>query len=98
MALGARPGWITGPLLLEGLSYTIFGGVLGILIATLLIIAIGFIPTGNNEALQFLGKPTLSPSVGLVSASVLGVIGLLSAYFPARRAAAIDPAQTLRYE
>lgn len=98
MALGARPAWITGPLLLEGLSYTIFGGLLGLLISMVLIILLGFLPTEGNEALEFLGKPTLSPAVGLVSAAILGLIGLLAAYFPARRAAAVDPATTLRYE
>jgi putative ABC transport system permease protein len=97
MALGARPSWITAPLLLEGLAYTVFGGLLGLLFATTIIIGIGFIPM-NSEALQFLGKPTLSPAVGLISAGVLGLIGLTAAYFPARRAASIDPAQTLRYE
>ena len=98
MALGARPAWITGPLVLEGLAYTIFGGLLGLLFAMAIIIALGFVPTEGNEALQFLGKPTLSPAVGAISAAILGLIGLVAAYFPARRAASIDPAQTLRYE
>jgi len=98
MALGARPAWITGPLVLEGLAYTIFGGLLGLLFAMVIIIALGFAPTEGNEALQFLGKPKLSPAVGAISAGILGLIGLLAAYFPARRAASIDPAQTLRYE
>jgi putative ABC transport system permease protein len=98
MALGARPGWITGPLVLEGLAYTIFGGLLGLLFAMVIIIGLGFVPVDGNEALQFLGKPTLSPAVGAISAGILGLIGLVAAYFPARRAASIDPAQTLRYE
>jgi putative ABC transport system permease protein len=98
MALGARPSWITGPLVLEGLAYTIFGGLLGLLISMVIIIALGFVPTEGNQALEFLGKPTLSPAVGAISAAILGTIGLLAAYFPARRAASIDPAQTLRYE
>jgi len=98
MALGARPSWITGPLVLEGLAYTVFGGLLGLLFAMVIIIALSFAPTEGNEALQFLGKPTLSLSVGIISAAILGMIGLLAAYFPARRAASIDPAQTLRYE
>jgi putative ABC transport system permease protein len=98
MALGARPSWITGPLLLEGLAYTLFGGLLGLLGAMVIIIALRFVPTEGNQALEFLGKPTLSPAVGMISAAILGLIGLLSAYFPARRAAGVDPAQTLRYE
>jgi putative ABC transport system permease protein len=98
MALGARPAWITGPLLLEGLSYTIFGGLLGLLFAMVIIIGLSFVPVDGNEALQFLGKPTLSPAVGIISAAILGMIGLLASYFPAHRAASIDPAQTLRYE
>ena len=40
----------------------------------------------------------LSLAVGISSAGILGLIGLLAAYFPARRAARVDPAQTLRYE
>jgi len=98
MALGARAAWITGPLLLEGLAYTIFGGILGLLFSMVVIIGLKFVPTEGNEAIAFLGKPTLSPAVGLVSAAILGLIGLLAAYFPARRAASIDPAETLRYE
>jgi putative ABC transport system permease protein len=98
MALGARPSWITGPLVLEGLAYTLFGGLLGLLLAMVIIIGLGFVPTDGNQALQFLGKPTLSPAVGGISAGILGLIGLFAAYFPARRAASIDPAETLRYE
>jgi len=98
MALGARPGWVTGPLVLEGLLYTVTGGLVGLTIAVILIVLLGLIPTEGNEALEFLGKPTLSPLVGIASAAVLGIIGLLAAYFPARRAAAVDPAETLRYE
>jgi len=36
--------------------------------------------------------------LGLGTAAILGTMGLLAGYFPARRAASIDPAETLRYE
>jgi len=98
MALGARASWITGPLVLEGMTYTFVGGLIGLVISILIISGLGLIPTEGNEALEFLGKPVLSMTVGLASAGILGLIGILAAYFPARRAARVDPAQTLRYE
>ena len=98
MALGARSSWISGPFVLEGLVYTLVGGMAGLALAVLIVTALGFVPTEGNRALEFLGKPTLSLPIGIATAGILGVIGLLAGYFPARRAAAIDPATTLRYE
>ena len=98
MALGAHPGWVTGPLVLEGLTYTLIGGALGLIMATGLIMILDWVPTEGNEALQMLGKPTLSVPIAIANASILGTIGLLAGYFPARRAALVDPAETLRYE
>lgn len=98
MALGARRGWITGPIVLEGLLYTLLGGVVGLLMAVGLIVLLGMIPTEGDEVLQMMGTPTLSLRIGAVSAMILGFIGLLAGYFPARRAASINPADTLRYE
>jgi putative ABC transport system permease protein len=98
MALGARSRWVTGPLVLEGLTYTLLGGVLGLIMATGLVTLLELIPTGDNEALELLGKPTLSLPIAIATAAILGLIGLLAAYFPARRASLVDPAETLRYE
>lgn len=98
MALGAHRGWITGPFVLQGLAYTLLGGLVGMVIATVIIVLLGFVPVEGNEALEFLGKPTLSWEIAGVTALVLGGIGILAGYFPARRAASIDPAATLRYE
>lgn len=98
MALGAHRGWITGPIVLEGLLYTLLGGAAGLIMAVGAIILLGKLPTEGNEALSLLGKPTLSLSIGLVSSAILGMIGLVAGYFPARRAASINPAETLRYE
>jgi len=98
MALGARRGWITGPFVLQGLIYTLLGGAAGMVIAMVFIILLGLMPVEGNEALEFLGKPTLSTTIAGATAAVLGSIGVLAGYFPARRAASIDPAETLRCE
>jgi putative ABC transport system permease protein len=98
MALGAKRRWIIVPFVLEGVLYTLIGGALGITIATLLVALTSFIPLEGNKVMQFLGRPTLSPQIGVATSLILGAIGLLAGYFPARRAASVDPAATLRYE
>jgi putative ABC transport system permease protein len=98
MALGARRGWITVPIVLEGLLYTLLGGAAGLLMAVTIVFILGRIPTEGNQALSLLGKPTLSLPIGLASAAILGLIGITAGYFPARRAASINPAETLHYE
>ena len=98
MALGAKQRWIIAPFVLEALVYTFIGGALGIIIATILVSLTSFIPIESNKVLSFLGRPTLSPQIGVATSMILGLIGLAAGYFPARRAARIDPASTLRYE
>jgi len=98
MALGAKRRWIIIPFVAEGMLYTLIGGALGIIIATLIVAACSFIPVESNKVLAFLGRPTLSPMIGVATSAILGIIGLLAGYFPARRAASVDPAATLRYE
>ena len=98
MALGAKASWIIWPFVLEGLVYTFIGGAAGIMIATLIVAACTLLPVESNRVMSFLGRPTLSPQIGVATSMILGVIGLLAGYFPARRASRVDPAATLRYE
>ena len=98
MALGAKARWIIWPFVLEALVYTFIGGAFGIMIATLMVAASTWLPVEGNDVMSFLGRPTLSPAIGAITAGILGLIGLVAGYFPARRAARVDPAATLRYE
>jgi len=68
------------------------GGALGFLI-TLLVMAV--FPASLDE---YVGTPEASPVVLLTTTLLLGVIGLVAGYFPARRATKVDPMVALRYE
>ena len=99
MALGARRAWILGPLVLEALSLTCFGGLIGLGVGGALVGVLGhFQSQATDGALAFMGRPTFSLPLVLITIGILGAIGFFSGYFPARRATAIQPAAVLRNE
>jgi putative ABC transport system permease protein len=91
MALGARPGSILGQFLLETLVITCTGGIVGLGISAALCSA--FPALGLEE---FVGNPVLSPGVAGMTAALLGTIGLLAGYFPARDASRLDPVVAMK--
>ncbi len=99
MATGAKRRHILWQFMMEALIVCFFGGAIGILVSAGICEALQMVPMDvGGEGLQWLGRPTISTNIGLVVVTILGMIGLTSGLFPARRAAAINPAESLRYE
>ncbi len=96
-ALGARRKHIVGQFVFEALLIALTGGLLGLGLAAALVIGVDSIPS-SNEAMEFLANPKLSWPIGLGTVGILTFIGLLAGVLPARRAASMDPVESLRYE
>jgi putative ABC transport system permease protein len=90
MALGAKQRWILGQFLLETLLVTFFGGAIGFLISY------GICAVFPDGPAEYIGKPELSPTVALLTATALGIVGLLAGYFPARDASRLDPVVAMK--
>jgi putative ABC transport system permease protein len=99
MAVGARSWQVLGQYVLEGLTATALGGLLGIAASALAIAAVGRIPM-KGEFFEVVGKPVpvFSLNVAAIVVLVLGVIGFVAGFFPARKAAQVDPVEALRHE
>jgi putative ABC transport system permease protein len=91
LAVGAKPRYIQAQFLMETLTLTAIGGLLGFLV-TLVILAV-FPYLGLDK---YIGTPEASPLVVLSTAGLLGLIGLVAGYFPARRASLLDPVVALK--
>jgi len=92
IAVGAKRGHILAQFLLQGLMLVIAGGLAGFLISWILTTILGIVPLPKQ-----IGVPEMSPIVCLVTAVLLGIIGILAGYFPARRAASLDPVRSLGF-
>ncbi len=97
LAVGARRRYILAQFITEALLIAFIGGTIGMLFSWGVISAVRLLPSSDG-AMQFLGKPVLSPGTMVLTSGILAVIGLLSGLFPARKAASVDPVESLRYE
>ena len=88
MSVGARGVDISNQFLLESIMISVTGGVLGLLVGYL-----------GTLACTFFHLPTSIPlwSV-LLSFAVCTLIGVVFGYFPAQKAANMDPIEAIRYE
>ena len=89
IALGAAPARIECMVLLDGLVLIAFGVAIGLPLS----LAAGRI----SASLLFGIKPNDPPTLVLTITALL-VIGVLAAFLPARRAAAVEPIEALRHE
>jgi putative ABC transport system permease protein len=97
MAVGARRRHILAQFIFEALLLAFVGGSIGMLFSWGVVSIVRLLPSEDGP-MQFFGKPILSPEIMLMTAGILALIGLLAGLFPARRAASVDPVESLRYE
>jgi putative ABC transport system permease protein len=89
MAIGARSSAVRTQFLIESIVLSLTGGVIGILLGIAISIIIPML----------LKWPTLvSPTAIFGSVLFSAAVGIFFGYFPARKAAGLDPIEALRYE
>ena len=89
MAIGARSSAVKSQFLIESIVLSLMGGTIGILLGVGVSLAIP----------KMLGWPTLISTMAIVGSVVFSIaVGVFFGYYPARKAAALDPIDALRYE
>jgi len=89
MAVGARTRDILRQFLTEAVSLSVLGGIVGILLG----VAVSRLLT------TVLGWPTLVTTSSIAIAfAFAAAVGIFFGYYPARKAATLDPIDALRYE
>jgi putative ABC transport system permease protein len=89
MAVGARARDILTQFLVEAVTLSLIGGIIGI--------ALG---VGGSNAISYLAEwPTvLAPGSVVIAFGFAAAIGIFFGFYPARKASRLDPIEALRYE
>jgi putative ABC transport system permease protein len=90
-SVGARRTDILRQFFIEATAIVLIGGALGFALSLGLVKLVTF---GDME--EFIGTPQISPAVAVVTMVLLGLVGLAAGFFPARKAAGLDPVECLR--
>jgi putative ABC transport system permease protein len=94
-SVGARRSNIFTQFIFEAFVVIGLGALIGFILAVLIISLIAALPMGDFK--EAVGTPILNPLVALVTVIILGSIGFLAGYFPARKAAKLNVIDCLRY-
>jgi len=94
-SVGAKRRNIFGQFILEAFVVIGLGALIGFLLAIGLIGVINALPM--QEFKDAVGVPEFNPMVAILTILILGSIGFLAGFFPARRAARLNVIDCLRY-
>jgi len=88
-AVGATTGDILTQFLIEAIGISLLGGVAGIVVGVL-----------ASTLISYMGQwsTVLSPGSVVLAFAFSGLVGIFFGYYPARKAAFLDPIDALRYE
>lgn len=95
-SLGARRRDITKQFLFEAIMLCVVGGIVGIFVGLAAAWGLGMVVGMVQPGMEV--TPALSLPVVFGAVAVCVVIGLVFGYYPARRAAKLDPVESLRYQ
>ena len=89
LAIGAVANEVLMQFLVEAVALSMLGGLIGLVLAQLVILI----------ATPLMQVPwTFDPTINMIAFAIAAVIGVVFGYFPARRAAALNPIDALRHE
>jgi putative ABC transport system permease protein len=90
-SVGATGQDILRQFFLESTAIVLIGAACGFVLSIGIVKLMAFIPIR-----EFVGVPIISPTVALLTMGLLMFVAVLAGFFPAKRAAALDPVECLR--